>query len=98
MDEYAAKFLRLSRFAPYMVAEEENRANRFQQDLRLDIQKFLVTQLLGTYSQILSVAHSLEQVVEKENNSRVQTRPLKRSFDHVTKGPPSRFGGAPQNK
>ena len=37
-----------------MVAEEEDRANRFQQGLRLDIQKFLVTQQLGTYSQVLS--------------------------------------------
>ena len=27
VDEYAAEFLRLSRFAPYMVAEDEDRAN-----------------------------------------------------------------------
>ena len=76
IDEYAAKFLRLSRFAPYMVAEEEDRANRFQQGLRFDIQKFLVTQPLRTYSQVLSAARSLEQVVEKENKNRVQARPL----------------------
>jgi len=37
-------------------------------------------------------------LAEKENKSRVQTRPLKRPFDQVTKGPPSRFSGAPQNK
>ena len=30
VDEYAAEFLRLSRFAPYMVADEEKRASRFQ--------------------------------------------------------------------
>ena len=29
VDEYAVKFLRLSRFEPYMVANKENRANRF---------------------------------------------------------------------
>ena len=81
-----------------MVAEEEDRANRFQQGLKLDIQKFLVTQPLGTYTQVLSATHSLERVVEKKNKSRLQTRPLKRPFDQVTKGPPSRFGGAPQNK
>jgi len=39
VDEYAAKFLRLSRFASYMVADEEDWANRFQRGLRLDIQK-----------------------------------------------------------
>ena len=29
VDEYAAEFLRLSRFAPYMVTDEEKRASRF---------------------------------------------------------------------
>jgi len=43
VNEYAAEFLSLSRFAPYMVGKDENQANRFQQGLRLDIQKFLVT-------------------------------------------------------
>ena len=43
VDEYATEFLRLSQFAPYMVAEEEDRAYQFQQGLELDIQKFLVT-------------------------------------------------------
>jgi len=37
VDEYAAKFLRLGRFTPYMVAEEENRASRFQQGIKMDI-------------------------------------------------------------
>ena len=35
VDEYAAEFLRLSRFAPYMVTNEETRARRFQQGLRI---------------------------------------------------------------
>ena len=70
VDEYTVEFLRLIRFAPYMVAKEEDRANRFQQGLRLDIQKYLVTQQLGTYSQVLSATRGLEQVMEKENKSR----------------------------
>jgi len=98
IDEYAAEFLRLSRFAPYIVAAEKDWANRFQQGLRLEIQKFLVTQPLRTYSQVLSSARSLEQVVEKENKNKVHARPLKRPFDQVTKGPTSRFGSAPHNK
>ena len=98
VDEYATEFLRLSRFAPYMVAEEEDRANRFQQGLRLDIQKFLVTQQLGTYSEVLSAARGLEQVIEKENKSRLQARPLKRPLDQVTRGPPARFSVAPLSR
>jgi len=30
VDKYAAEFLRLSRLFPYMVVDEEDRANRFQ--------------------------------------------------------------------
>jgi len=37
MDEYAVELLRLSQFAPYKVAEEEDQGNRLQQGLRLDI-------------------------------------------------------------
>jgi len=70
VDKYAAKFLRLSQFAPYMVAKDEDQANQFKQGLRLDIQKFLIAQQLRTYSQVLSVARCLEQV-EKDNRSRL---------------------------
>ena len=56
VDEYAAEFLRLSRFAPYMVANEEKRASRFQQGLRVDIQMLLIPHQLKTYSQVLTIA------------------------------------------
>ena len=46
VDEYAAEFLRLSRFAPYMVTDEEKRASRFQQGLKMDVQMFLIPQQL----------------------------------------------------
>ena len=62
MDEYAAKFLRLSRFTPYMVAEEENRASRFQQGLKMDIQMLLISQQLKTYSQVLTIARDMSIV------------------------------------
>lgn len=56
VDEYATEFLMLSRFAPSMVADEGDRANRFQQDLRLDIQEYITSHNLDTYSQVLNVA------------------------------------------
>ena len=37
VDEYAADFLRLSQFAPYMATDEEKQAERFQQELRMEI-------------------------------------------------------------
>ena len=38
VDEHAAEFVKLSRFAPYMISTEENRARRFQQGLDLKLQ------------------------------------------------------------
>ena len=58
----------------------------------------MVTQQLSTYSQVLGAARGLEQVMEKESRSRLQTRPLKRSFDQVVKGPPARISSAPPNR
>ena len=65
MDEFAAEFLRLSRFAPYMVADEEKRATRFQQGLRVDIQMLLIPHQLRTYSQVLSIARDVEQGLDE---------------------------------
>ena len=69
MDEYAAEFFRLSRFAPYMVTDEEKRASRFQQGLKMDIQMFLIPQQLKMYSQILSIAREVEQALEKKDKN-----------------------------
>ena len=79
MDEYAAEFLRLSRFAPYMVADEEKRASRFKQGLRVDIQMLLIPHQLKTYSQVLSIARDVEQVLEKKRVD-LQHKPMKRQF------------------
>ena len=44
VDEYVADFLRFSRFAPYMVTDEEKQAEIFQQGLRMKIQLLLIPQ------------------------------------------------------
>ena len=64
MDEYVTEFMRLNRFAPYMVINEDKQANRFQQGLAIDIQMFLIPQLLKTYSQVLTIACELERDLE----------------------------------
>ena len=60
IDEYVAEFLRLNRFAPYMMVDEENRASRLQQGLKMKIQMFLKSQQLKTYSEVLTIAHEVE--------------------------------------
>ena len=71
VDEYVVKFPRLSRFAPYIVAEKENQANRFQQGLKMDIQMLLIHQQLKTYFQVLTIAHDVERGFEKKNRSHI---------------------------
>ena len=80
MDEYAAEFLRLSRFASYMVSDEEKRASRFQQGLKMDIQIFLIPQQLKTYSQVLSIAREVERGLEKKDKHQLSNKQVKRPF------------------
>jgi len=57
-----------------------------------------VLQQQGTYSQVISAARDFEQVMEKENKSRLQARPLKRPLNQVTRGSPVRFSVAPPSR
>ena len=94
VDEYAAKFLRLSRFAPKLVAEEADRADRFQQGLKMELQVQLASHELDTYSQVLTRAHNLERTVGKQE--RIQTqRSQKRPFQQVNRGNPAKIISAP---
>ena len=77
VDEYAAEFLRLSQFAPHMVVDEEKWASRFQQGLQIDIQMFLISQQLKTYSQVFTIACDIEQGMEKKSRSQKQIESTK---------------------
>ena len=70
VDAYAAEFARLSRFAPSMVADEEDRAYRFQQGLRIGLQRMIVSSMMTTYAQVLDVAHRAERVEARDGSGR----------------------------
>jgi len=57
--------LKLSQFAPYMVADEENRTNRFHQGLKMKIKMFLISQQPKTYSQVFTIAREVERDLER---------------------------------
>ena len=76
VDQYAAEFLRLSHFAPYMVADEEDRASRFQQGLQLDLQVSLLPQQLKTYSEVLTIAREVERVLQRKQENQAMKRPF----------------------
>ena len=54
-----------------MVTDEEKRASRFQQGLKMDVQMFLIPQQLKTYSQVLSIAREVERGLEKKSENQV---------------------------
>ena len=63
-----------------MVADEEKRASRFQQGLKMDVQMYLIPQQLKTYSQVLSIAREVERGLEKKSENQVQNKSVKRPF------------------
>ena len=62
-----------------MVTDEEKRAERFQQGLRMEIQMSLIPQQLKTYSQVLTIACDIEKGLEKER-SQVMNKTMKKPF------------------
>ena len=84
MDTYAAEFVKLSRFAPMLVADEEDKANHFRQGLKPEIRKFLASQQLDTYHQVLIASRRVE--LELGNDNRTQQKQGKRPFNPVGQG------------
>ena len=80
MDGYVAEFLRLCRFALFMVSDEEKRAERFQQGVKMDIHMLLIPQQLKTYAQILTVAREIERGLIRKEKNQVREDLLKKPF------------------
>ncbi|GMH29382.1 hypothetical protein Nepgr_031225 [Nepenthes gracilis] len=59
--EYDSKFTELSRYAPFMVEDEERKVRRFFQGLRDDIRRHLSTLTLTTYGEVLAKAGLLRR-------------------------------------
>lgn len=101
VESYAAEFLRLSRFAPQMVADEADRADRFQQGLQWEIQEKLVTHQFNTYDQVLTAARYAESFMERRNKSRGQNKTMKRQLPQAgegTSGAKKQRNGVPANR
>ena len=86
VEAYAAEFLRLSRFAPKMVEDEADRADRFQQGLQWDIQVQIASQSLLTYDQVLTAARRMEHVMDRRNRSKEQNKTGKRQLTQADEG------------
>ena len=98
VEVYAAEFLRLSRFAPKMVEDEADRADRFQQGLQWDIQVQIASQSLQTYDQVLTAARRVEHVIDRRNRSKGHNKNGKRQFPQVEEGVKKQKNGAPAQR
>ncbi|KAJ6829075.1 uncharacterized protein M6B38_359715 [Iris pallida] len=60
VEEYAAEFGRLSRYAEYMVSDPVIRAERFREGLAWDI-KILIPSFYATYAEVYAEARKVER-------------------------------------
>ena len=82
VNEYAAEFSKLSRFASYMVFTEENRARRFQQGLNIELQWYVISFKYKDYIEVLTVAREQEQL--SGLMMKVPTGSIKRSIGQLS--------------
>ncbi|XP_020245210.1 uncharacterized protein LOC109823340 [Asparagus officinalis] len=61
VQEYEAKFTQLSRFAPHLIAEESDKAKKFQRGLRGNIRGKLVALRIRNYAELVETAFKIEK-------------------------------------
>ncbi|XP_056162534.1 uncharacterized protein LOC130136285 [Syzygium oleosum] len=61
VDQYEAKFARLSKFAPMMVENPEDKAQRFRDGLKVDIRTQLIPVNLRTYEDLYKRAQAIKR-------------------------------------
>ncbi|XP_011621788.1 uncharacterized protein LOC105420304 [Amborella trichopoda] len=61
IDQYAAKFLELSRYAPHIINMEARKANKFERGLRPDIRGRVMSANLKAFSQLMDLARKIER-------------------------------------
>ena len=91
MEQYARRFIELGRFAPHLIATEEMRADHFQEGVRHDIRRMVVSHRISTFQELVDVA----TLVERENNLSVGSPPghKRRGFsgEGSSSGSPQKF-------
>ncbi|XP_030950154.1 uncharacterized protein LOC115974078 [Quercus lobata] len=61
VEEYAAKFVKLSRFAPYLIPNEPKKICKFQKGLNDRIHPLIIASGVGTFIETMKRAISLEE-------------------------------------
>jgi hypothetical protein len=72
--QYAGRFNELARFAPYMVADEENRVRKFEQGLNPRIHNRVVCFEIRNFVDLVNKASIVEESVKKNAMAIVESR------------------------
>nr|POE64183.1 g-type lectin s-receptor-like serine/threonine-protein kinase [Quercus suber] len=61
VEEYVAKFVELSRFAPYLIPDESKKVKKFREGLNDRIRPFIIASGVDTFTETVKRAMSLEE-------------------------------------
>ena len=80
MEEYAAKFVELSHFAPYLISDESKKLKKFQEGLNGRIRPLIIASRVDTFTEVVKRAMSLEEDF-KYNHSSKESEKKQRPFN-----------------
>ncbi|XP_075665043.1 uncharacterized protein LOC142634637 [Castanea sativa] len=70
VEEYAAKFVELSRFAPYLIPDESKKVKKFWEGLDGRIRPLIIASRVDTYTEAVKRAMSLEEDYKHNPNAK----------------------------
>ena len=73
VEQYAAKFIELSRFGPHLILIEMKKASRFQKGLNERLRHHLIASGVDNYAELVKRAMRLEE--DFKNNVRKENAP-----------------------
>ena len=95
--EYEADFTNLAVYAPYLVANDEMKARKFEEGLKHEIRKIVRPFQLPTYAEVLDRAILVEQDVEESRRFNERKRSLGKGSQSFAKKPRFNQGGNQRN-
>ncbi|XP_030958976.1 uncharacterized protein LOC115980923 [Quercus lobata] len=70
MEEYVAKFVELSRFAPYLISDESKKVKKFREGLNGRIHPLIIASRVDTFTEAVKRAMNLEEDFKYNPNSK----------------------------
>ena len=86
MEEYAAKFVELSRFAPYLILDEPKKVKMFREGFNGRVCPFIIASKVDTFTKAVKWAISLEEDFKYNPSSKESEKKQRPSNSQHGKG------------